>query len=124
MACTDLSARFALAAALALGPAAWAATPDSEALEFFESRIRPLLVDECYSCHSAEAGRLRGDLLLDSKAGWEKGGASGKPALVPGDPDASLLIQAVRRTHEDLAMPPEKPLSEDQIAALEAWVRM
>src|SRR5690606_31499483 len=84
---------------------------------------RPLLVENCYECHSARAKRLRGDLLLDTKAGWQKGGSSGKPAIIPGDPDASLLIQAVRQTHEDLAMPPTTKLAAEEIALLEEWVR-
>jgi mono/diheme cytochrome c family protein len=92
--------------------------------EFFESRIRPLLVEHCYECHSARARRIKGDLLLDAKAGWQKGGTSGKPAIVPGNPDASLLIQAVRQTHEDLAMPPKARLEPQQIADLEHWVRL
>jgi hypothetical protein len=93
-------------------------------LEFFESKIRPLLVENCYQCHSAQAERLKGGLLLDTKDGVLKGGDSG-PALVPGDPDKSLLIKAVRYTSDDLKMPPKnKKLSAEQIADLEAWVKM
>ncbi|MBL9136086.1 MAG: PSD1 domain-containing protein [Verrucomicrobiales bacterium] len=99
--------------------------PDTAAsLEYFEANIRPLLVDHCYSCHSAEADKIKGDLRLDVRAGWERGGSSGKPAIIPGHPDASPLIQAVRHTHEDLAMPPKKKLADDQIAKLEIWIRM
>lgn len=92
--------------------------------EYFEAHVRPLLVDHCYPCHSADAEKLKGDLRLDLRVGWERGGSSGKPAIVPGNPDASPLIQAVRHTHEDLAMPPRKKLADDLIEKLEHWVRM
>lgn len=95
-----------------------------EGIEFFESRVRPMLIDHCYSCHSAEAKKVRGDLWLDSKAGWQKGGSSGKPAIVPGNPDASPLVVAIRYADPDLAMPPKERLSSNQVAILEAWVRM
>jgi hypothetical protein len=64
---------------------------------FFESKIRPLLTDRCLQCHSAEKGKTQGGLALDSKLGWEKGGDSGT-AIVPGNVDESLLIQAVQGT--------------------------
>ncbi|MHB1308440.1 MAG: DUF1553 domain-containing protein, partial [Limisphaerales bacterium] len=95
----------------------------AEQLEFFESRIRPVLVDHCHSCHSATADRIRGGLRLDTREAWRKGGDSG-PAVVPGDPEASLLIEAVRYTNPDLEMPPKgQRLSPAQIADLETWVR-
>lgn len=78
-----------------------ATTP--EQLEFFESRIRPILAQECYECHSV-ATKSRGDLLLDSRTGWQAGGESG-PSLIPGNPDASLLLQTLRHEHPDLKMP-------------------
>ena len=65
--------------------------------QFFESKVRPLLIEHCYSCHAADAERIRGGLVLDSKEGWEVGGISG-PAIVPGDPDGSLFIEAIRWT--------------------------
>ncbi|MFN0075552.1 MAG: c-type cytochrome domain-containing protein, partial [Prosthecobacter sp.] len=92
--------------------------------ELFESKIRPLLVEHCYECHSAE--KTKGGLALDTKAGWEKGGDSG-PAILPGKPDESLLIKAVRYHDEDLAMPPQKKggkLPDSAIAALTEWVKM
>src|SRR5450756_2998630 len=64
-------------------------------LEFFENTIRPILVDKCYKCHSTDAEKIKGGLLLDSHDGVLKGGDSGK-VIVPGDPEASLLIKAVR----------------------------
>src|SRR5262245_35402153 len=62
--------------------------------EFFEQRIRPLLVEQCYKCHSAEAEKIKGGLRLDSRDALLKGGDTG-PAIIPGDPDRSLLIKAV-----------------------------
>ena len=64
-------------------------------VEFFEAKIRPILVEHCYECHSASAKKIRGGLLLDSRPGWKKGGDSG-PAVVPGHPEKSLLIKAIR----------------------------
>ncbi len=92
-----------------------------ESLAFFESKVRPLLAENCFECHSAEK-KVKGGLRLDHRGGWETGGESG-PALVPGQPEASLLIKAVRYRDEDLAMPPDKKLSDAQIAVLEEWVR-
>ena len=92
--------------------------------EFFEKKIRPVLVKDCYKCHSAEAGRVKGGLRLDTRDGLLKGGDSG-PAVVPGNPDSSLLIRAVRYRDRNLQMPPDdKKLSSSKIADLEAWVRM
>lgn len=90
---------------------------------FFESKIRPLLADRCYECHSAST-KQKGGLLLDSKAGWQHGGDSG-PALLPGKPEQSLLIKAVQWTDPDLQMPPKKSggkLTDRQIADLVEWV--
>jgi hypothetical protein len=97
-------------------------------VEFFESKIRPILVDSCYPCHNAAEGKTKGSLALDTRDGLLKGGATG-PGLIAGDPDKSLLIQAVRYTDEDLQMPPLKDgvggkLSPEKIAALETWIRL
>ena len=94
-----------------------------EQLKFFESTIRPILVDQCYGCHSAQSGRSRGGYLIDTRDAARKGGGSG-PGIVPGKPDESLLIQAIRYHDEDLQMPPKGKLSDDQIKALERWVAM
>jgi mono/diheme cytochrome c family protein len=110
---------------LALG--SWpllAAAPTAEQLEFFENKIRPVLAEHCYSCHSAKAEKVKGGLLLDTQAATLKGGDTG-PAVVPGDPDKSLLIRAVRYADENLKMPPkDKKLAPEQIADLETWVKM
>ncbi len=97
--------------------------PTGEQTAFFEKRIRPVLAEHCYECHSADAKKLRGGLVLDSRAGVQKGGDTG-PALTPGDPEASLLIEAVRHGDKDTAMPPKKKLLPEVIADLEAWVKM
>ncbi|RFC47983.1 MAG: Protein of unknown function DUF1553/DUF1549/Planctomycete cytochrome C [Verrucomicrobia bacterium] len=93
-------------------------------LEFFETKIRPLLDGQCLECHSVAAGKQKGGLLLDSKWGWERGGDSG-PAIVPGDADKSLLLSAVRRSGERVEpMPPKKALSSGEIGLLERWILM
>jgi hypothetical protein len=91
--------------------------------EFFEKQVRPILADNCYSCHSATAEKLKGGLRLDDADALMKGGDSG-PVVVPGDPDRSLLIKAIRYTDDDLRMPPKnKKLSTAQIDTLEQWVK-
>src|SRR5271154_5496746 len=70
-------------------------TPARDGIEFFESKIRPVLIKSCYECHSAKAAKLRGSLYLDTRAGVLTGGDNGA-AIVPGDPGKSLLIQALR----------------------------
>src|SRR6266404_5797284 len=98
--------------------------PDAAGNEFFETKIRPILVENCYKCHSSEAEKVKGGFLLDTREHLLKGGDTG-PAVVPGEPDKSLLIKAVRYTDENLQMPPKgKKLSPEQIADLEAWVKM
>ena len=92
----------------------------AEQLEFFERNVRPLLVDNCHSCHSLAAQENQGGLLLDSRAAILKGGDSGE-AIVPGKPQESLLIGAVN--YEDYEMPPKGQLSEDQIAILTKWIQ-
>ena len=104
----------------------WSATAGAEPappdMQFFEMKVHPLLVQRCYECHSHEK-KIKGGLVLDSRSGWEIGGDSGE-AILPGKPDESLLIKAVRYGDEDLAMPPKKKLSDDEIAVLEQWVKM
>jgi hypothetical protein len=111
-----------LAVLLSIGAPLRITAADSE-LEFFEKRIRPLLVENCYKCHSAESEKLKGGLLLDTKEGLARGGESG-PVIVPGDPEASSLIKAVQWTNEKLQMPPKKKLSDAEIADLTHWVKI
>ena len=92
-------------------------------VDFFENKVRPVLADKCYKCHSTVSEKVKGGLLLDSREGWQKGGDDGQ-VIVPGNPDASSFIKAIRYTDADLQMPKDKKLPDDQIADLEAWVKM
>jgi hypothetical protein len=87
--------------------------------DFFEMKVRPVLAANCLACHAATK---MGGLEMSSREAMLKGGASG-PALIPGDPDRSLMIQAVRQTHAKLKMPPTGKLPEDAIEVLTTWVR-
>ena len=130
--------------ALALAPMAWAQTPPStkdgmdgavqggammgggatpEQVEFFEMKIRPIFEANCVKCHSSKGERLRGGLRIDTRALLIEGGDSGA-AIVPGDPDSSLLIRAVRYQDTELQMPPKSQLTAEQVADLERWIRM
>ncbi len=106
-------------AVLAGGGAARAA----DGADFFEAKIRPVLVEHCYECHSAKAKKLRGGLRLDSRVRLLAGGDRG-PALVPGDPDKSLLLEAVGYKNPDLQMPKDGKLPDAAIADLATWVKM
>jgi hypothetical protein len=90
--------------------------------DFFEKKVRPILLERCYECHSAEQ-KIKGGLRLDSREGWLKGGDSG-PAAHAGDPDKSLLVEAVRYSNRDMQMPPKQRLPKEEIAVLEEWIRM
>lgn len=90
---------------------------------FFEKNIRPILVQRCQSCHSEKSDQQEGGFLIDSREALLKGGDRG-PAIVPGDVEKSLLIQAVRHTDPDLLMPPTERLNDEAVAMLEAWIRM
>src|SRR5690349_13347433 len=103
----------------ALGPAVAPAADRSAADHFFESKVRPLLVEHCTRCHGPD--KQRGGLRLDSAGALAKGGESGT-VVVPGNPDESRLIEAVRYAG-DLKMPPKGRLSEADVTALVAWVR-
>ena len=91
----------------------------AESIEFFEARVRPILVDKCIKCHGAK--KQSNGLRLDSREAALKGGDTG-PAVVPGKPDESLLIQAVAQTHAELKMPPSGKLPDSGVAALKQWV--
>src|SRR5439155_14686178 len=99
--------------------------PAQPPAEFFERKIRPVLAEHCYKCHSADAEKakkLKGGLRLDTRDGLRKGGDSG-PAVVPGKADESLMVRALRYDG-DLKMPPTKKLPEAIIADFERWVAM
>src|SRR5206468_321140 len=101
----------------------FAADLTPEGVEFFEKKIRPVLVERCYKCHSAQAGKLKGGLRLDSREEMLKGGDT-SPAIVPGDPDKSLLVETIRYRNPDSQMPPKGKLPDDQIADLVEWVKL
>lgn len=115
-----LSTAFVFLSIVGSVTAAEAGTADVDD-EFFERRIRPVLAEHCYGCHSGEADRLRAGLRVDGPGFLMKGGESG-PAIEPGDVIGSLLLQAVRHDEPDLAMPPRSRLSDRQISDLEKWV--
>ncbi len=97
------------------------ATAALQAEDFFTSKVEPLLKERCYQCHSHEK-KMKAGLALDSRSGWELGGDSG-PAIVPGKPEESLLIQMVKWLDDDHQMPPKKKLPEAEIAVLVEWVQ-
>jgi mono/diheme cytochrome c family protein len=108
----------------ALTASASAAGVDPKGAEFFQKKIQPILTDHCYKCHSHSGEKIKGGLVVDSLSGLITGGDTG-PAVVPGDPAKSLLIEAVSYTNDDLQMPPKgKKLSDEQIATLTEWVKM
>src|SRR6266576_2952086 len=96
--------------------AASAAEMSSDQLEFFEKRVRPILSERCYKCHSTQSEKLKGGLLLDSREGVLKGGEDG-PVISPGFPAKSKLIEAINYQNADLQMPPKGKLPDQQIAA-------
>ncbi len=97
---------------------------DPDQLQFFEKKIRPVLAEHCYSCHSAKAEKLKGGLYVDTKEGLLKGGTSGA-VIAPGKPEKSLLVKDMKSTNPDDMMPPKGDrLSPQIIADFEAWIRM
>jgi hypothetical protein len=110
---------------------AWGQQPQEKPLskgqiQFFESKVRPLLMDRCYGCHSLESNLAEGGLRLDTREATRRGGGGG-PALTPGSPEASLLIRAVEYQDSSLQMPPADSggkLSDTEIKVLKQWVRM
>ena len=89
--------------------------------QFFETRIRPVLSTRCYACHSSKLDAPKGELVLDTRAGVLKGGKLG-PAVVPGNPSESRLLQAIRYVDPHLQMPPSGKLADSVIADFERWI--
>lgn len=100
---------------------AWVSQGAAAELDFFETRIRPVLVEHCYRCHSVESGKPKGGLRLDSRSGWQVGGDSG-PAIVPGKPDESLIIAAITHNGEISEMPPTSRLPPQVINDFKKWI--
>jgi Protein of unknown function (DUF1549)/Protein of unknown function (DUF1553)/Planctomycete cytochrome C len=115
----SLRAAVALSLLLVTGSPGAAGAGDPAAT--FRDEVEPILARRCLGCHSHAAGQMEGNLALDWKSGWAIGGDRG-PAILPGAPDESLLIRAVRHVDADLKMPDDK-LPDTEIATLEAWVR-
>lgn len=93
-------------------------------IDYFETNVRPLLEAKCIACHSAETGKTNGGLSLSARGGWELGGDSG-PAIVPGNPNESLFIQAITYEHAELRMPPADAggkLTQSEIDILKRWI--
>src|SRR5262249_55575003 len=109
---------FALLLLLSLPARSQDNAADREGLDFFEKRIRPVLVEKCYSCHSAGAEKIKGNLVVDTREGLLKGGDTG-PSILPGNPGKSLLIKALKWSEEDFKMPPKKRLPADVVADFE-----
>ena len=99
--------------------AVWTARADTATEQLFADKVKPLLDSRCISCHGPD--KVKGGLRMDSRAGLLKGGDSG-PALVPGNPSDSLLLQAVMHSKKDLEMPPKEKLTTNDIAALRRFV--
>ena len=114
-----LSKLVLMLAALA-GTAVFVSAAEADDIAFFESKVRPLLIEHCLECHATDT-KQKGGLVLDSRAGWQNGGDSG-PAVVPGKVEKSRLIEAVRYTNPNLEMPPKAKLPASEIAVLEQWV--
>ena len=95
--------------------------PSQEGIEFFESKIRPVLVQHCYQCHAVDAKNIQGGLVLDSREGALKGGDSG-PSVVPNNTEESLILSALK--FESFEMPPKGKLSDEIIADFEKWIEM
>ena len=113
----------ALLSVCALSAFCRAEEPSAAGIQFFESKIRPVLVERCYKCHSAESEKLKGGLRVDTRDALLKGGTTG-PAVVPGDLEKSLLVKAIRYTDDEMLMPPKGKLPPGQVADFEAWVKM
>ena len=104
----------------------FAADPTKEQLDFFEQKVRPLLANNCYSCHSIEAGKSKGGFTLDTAAAARKGGDTG-PGVVPGDPAKSLIYVAMTYKDKDMQMPPSSKggqMKPEELAIIEQWIKM
>ena len=119
-----MKARLSLALAALLSASMQAAEPTPQQAELFEKKVRPLLSEKCFKCHSHDGGKIKGGLVLDSLSGALQGGESGKPAVVPGKPDQGGLMSRVRSSDSDEQMPPKgERLNKDQLAILEEWIK-
>ena len=109
--------RWLIVSLIALLPASQVSAQTAD--EFFETKIRPVLIGTCFQCHGGE--KTSSGLRLDRRQHLMSGGERG-PAIVPGDAENSLLIHTIRRTHADLSMPPKKPLRESVVTDFQHWI--
>ena len=119
------SLRRLMASAVVIVVTSWSARAEalSTDSEFFEKRIRPVLIEQCYECHSTTSKKIKGGLRADSRASLLQGGDTG-PAITPGKPEASLIMTAISHRDKDLAMPPKKAKLPDSVVAdFERWIR-
>ena len=98
------------------------ATQAADTADLYEKNVKPLLAQHCYDCHSEKASEFKGNFKLDSLEGIMKGGDNG-PAVIAGDVENSFLLRAIRYQEADYQMPPRGRLSDEEISAVEAWVR-
>ena len=112
----------ASAAALSLAHPGLCPGADQDGIQFFETKIRPVLATQCFGCHSAQAPKLQGGLSLDSQSGIRKGGNSGT-VIESRQPERSLLLRAIRYQDKSLKMPPGKALPAETVADFETWIR-
>jgi hypothetical protein len=112
-------ARLSIPGLLSLALLLGSAMADESRESFFELKIRPVLANDCLPCHGGK--KSNSGLKVDSRAALVKGGDRG-PAIVPGDPDGSLLVQAIRQSHDDVKMPPKRRLSDEVVSAFAKWV--
>lgn len=96
----------------------------ADQLSFFEKNIRPVLVEHCYKCHSAESDKIKGGLTLDTKQGTLLGGESGHPGVTPGSPAESSLYEAITWRDDDMQMPPKNRLPDEVVANFKKWIEM
>ncbi len=105
-------------------PKATPASSEAEQLQFFEKRIRPVLVEHCYRCHSEEAEKVKGGLTLDTKQAALLGGESGRPGIAPGHPAQSTLYEAITYLNDEMQMPPKEKLPAEVVADFKKWIEM
>ena len=96
----------------------------ADQIQFFEKNIRPVLVDSCYKCHSAESEKVKGGLTLDTKQATLLGGESGHPGITPGSPIESSIFEAITWANGDMQMPPKNKLPDEVIAHFKKWIEM
>jgi len=118
-----LSAALATTVVVAVSLAAGLPRVDTEAEALFREQVFPVLQANCFKCHGPLAARIRSGLVLNGRDLLLRGGDRG-PAVVPGDPETSLLVTAIRRTDPDLSMPPKQALPAEAVAAIERWVEL